>query len=140
MSAHPRAIPTNNCHQIILHQPDAKGSDFGRIEDMAAQANNNARVALGGIKRLPYYSTKPFEQAERILRKAVSNRRVLNDNFRDAALELFRGICELECLEEYQSNIESILQSLRKAVELSQYVSDLLAAEQEIGEQRGIVR
>ncbi len=54
MEEHPRAIPTKNCQQITLHQPEAKGADFSRIKNMAAQASASARVTACRRKFLSF--------------------------------------------------------------------------------------
>jgi hypothetical protein len=60
MKSNPFRIPSDNSHRIVLHQPDRRGTDFERLEDMA-------------VAELPYELFKPLEFHERVLRDAVKH-------------------------------------------------------------------
>lgn len=140
MPLHSVPFSVSENRRIYHHQPDLRSTDFDRVEDIGADALGAAREALLAIEALPYPLFKPIQSQTRALRDAVLDRKVLNDRFRDTVVDLQRALAGAEVDEGSHAAVEQIIKRLREALRASHRVSDLLAAEQEIGFHRGIGR
>lgn len=140
MTHMPHSFPTQNSHRLVVFQPDLRGTDFDRIEDIAADAITTARSAVAAIEDLPYDIFKPIQSYEKILRDAVERRRILTDDARLAMEEMLRQLARVEPDEATAALLDRLMRSLRDALESSHRVADLLAAERDIGWHRNIGR
>lgn len=133
MTKMPATFPTQNSHRIVVHQSDLRGTDFERVEDLAADAVAAARGAIRDAEDLPYDAFKPVEQALADLASAVERRRVQNDEFRLAAETALQGLARVEPAEPDAAAFDRVRRRLRDALNLSHRVADLIAAERDIG-------
>jgi hypothetical protein len=140
MTHMPNSFPTQNSHRLVVFQPDLRGTDFDRIEDIAADAITAARSAVAAVENLPYDIFKPLQTDEKILRDAVERRRILTDDVRLAMEDMLRQLARVESDEATAPRLDMLMRSLRDALEGSHRVADLLAAEKDIGWHRGIGR
>jgi hypothetical protein len=138
MTRNPFRIPSDNSHRIVLHQPDRRGTDFERLEDIGADALGAARAALEALAELPYDLFKPLQFHERIMRDAVKHRRMVGQEFRDAVGNLLEAASALPECEAAHETLDRLNRSLTEALALSHRVADLLAAERDIGLHRGV--
>ncbi len=134
----PTSFPTQNTHRVVLFQPDAIRPDFERLEDICADAVAAARTAFEATDRLPHPLFKLIERPLATLAEAVSRRRVLSDDYRFALGDMLRALAAAE-IGDAEADLHYLLcTALRDALNLSNRVSDLLAAEKDIGWQRGM--
>lgn len=136
----PNAFNSANTHRIVLYQPDVGGSDFERIEDILADGIGAVREALDLMRHLPADLVSPLNRAERVLRGAFDKRRLLSAECRDA---IRRWLSEaVRCGEDYSQDncLQAVRRRLVAALDASERVLDLLAAEREIGSHRGLGR
>jgi hypothetical protein len=136
----PTTFATQNSHRLVVYQPDRRGTDFDRVEDIAADAIAATRAAVAALDDLPYEIFKPFQTHEKILRDAVERRRILTDDIRLVMEEMLRHLARLDPDDATAALLERLVGRLRDALEGSHRVADLLAAERDIGWHRGIGR
>ncbi|MCA0273077.1 MAG: hypothetical protein LCH69_13590 [Proteobacteria bacterium] len=124
----PNTFPTQNTHRVVLFQPDSIRPDFERLEDICADAIAAARTAFEAMERLPHPLFKRIERPLDALAEAVNRRRVLTEDYRAALADMLRALAEDEA---------DLRLLLRDALNLSNRVADLLAAEKDIAWHRG---
>jgi hypothetical protein len=59
MRRHSAPFSVSENRRIYHHQPDLRGTDFDRVEDIGANALGATREALLAIEALPYPLFKP---------------------------------------------------------------------------------
>lgn len=135
---YPTTFPPANTHRVVHFLPEHRPTDFARIEDIAADAILHARMALSLQSGL--YTDAYNTLAAPMMRMTahVVARRLLTDDAR-AAL----GDIVSQCEHLLQSNgddtvLEAIQLQAQTALDASNRVADLLAAEVSVGRFRGI--
>jgi hypothetical protein len=133
----PTTFPNQNNHRLVVYQPDLDRPDFERLEDIGADAIAAARSALETTGRLPHALFKPVERQLAALTEAVDRRRVLSEDYRCALADMLRALAKVEVGDDEAEIHDQVSRALRDALNLSHRVADLLAAEKDIGWQRG---
>lgn len=133
----PTSFSAGTSHRVVHFFPEAT-SDFDRVEDLLADALGAAREAVSMGHRLDYGSFKPVQRWLEDIQKQVDLGRLLNDDFRRAAGAVVDSLRENQPSPDAGDAQEAMLDRLADAVRLSYRVSDLLAAEKDIGWHRGI--
>lgn len=127
----PTSYPQGNTHRIVLHRPD-DAQEFSRIEDILGDGLRRLRRAMS-IDELPTEAGLMLEPCARRVRElVVSKRRLLSDDARHhvgthlAAARRWAG--------EHGSTpaLDRLVEDLAAALEASEWVADLIAAEREI--------
>lgn len=134
----PTNFPASNTHRIVHFLPEHRPTDFARIEDIAADAINCARTALSLQSGLYTEAYNDVAEAMMRLTAHVVARRMLTEDARSAL-----GAVITTCERLLQANgddtvLEAIQSQAQAALDASNRVADLLAAETSIGRIRGI--
>lgn len=128
----PTSYPQGNTHRLVVHQPDQASTEFERIEDLLADGLRHLRRALA-VHDLPTEAGLALEpHARRVRELVLSKRRLLSDDTRHlvgAHLEAAR-----RCAGEHSSTpaLNGLIEALAAALEASEWVADLLAAERDV--------
>jgi hypothetical protein len=133
----PQIWPGDNSFRVAVFQPDLH-DDFQKIEITLADAIASARAAIEAMHNLRPETVKPLEQARRNLAAKVDARRVLNDDFRHEAKIVLCSLARVDPEVEDSRILDTVMRGLRDAHEGSHRVADLIAAEKDIGRQRGV--
>ncbi|MCB1335966.1 MAG: hypothetical protein KDK10_00395 [Maritimibacter sp.] len=138
MIPEPSSFASGSSHRVALFpQPT---SDFEKLEDMLADAIGAARDAVQHAPMLDYECFKPLQTWMADIEKCIDQGRLLSPDFRrpcDAALSSLR---KNQPSADAASAHEHMTNGLATALQLSYRVSDLLAAERDIGWHRGVGR
>lgn len=135
---YPANFPTQNNHRIVHFNPDQLVVDFNRIEDIGADAIASARQAMTLLPGLYTDAHNRLADVTDRIAAHVAKRRLLTEDAR-ADLEAAVNTC-LTLLEENGEDtvVGAIGEQLQEALDASNRVADLLAAEESIGWHRGI--
>lgn len=124
--------------RVVMHHDQATSDPFNNLENLASDATATARWAL---EQLRGWAPDDFGAAKRswtLLREAVHARQPLSDTFRQSARCLAEALDQSEVAPEARQRVDAVADALLKAVELSDRVADLLAAEATIAKARGL--
>ena len=133
----PTSFSAGTSHRVAHFFPEA-ASDFERVEDLLADALGSAREAVSMGHQLDYECFKPVQRWLEHIQKQIDLGRLLNDDFRRPAGAVVASLRENRPSAEACDAHEAMRDRLVRAVQLSHRVSDLLAAERDIGWHRGI--
>jgi len=133
----PTTFPAANTHRVVLFHGDRTGTDFERVEDLAADAACAAREAVEALQDLPYDLFKPIQTNLARVAEWVRQRHVLSDDFRACCQDLLRDLARIEPDDTTARPIDHAMRRLRDALNGSHRVDDLLVAERDIGRARG---
>jgi hypothetical protein len=128
----PTAFKSNNTHRVLLHVHNLPSTDFGRIEDMTADATGAARDAVAHLAHLPDDMTHAVQEAIETIAYSVGNRNVLTGHFREAAQAVLSALARAEVRDAVAEPHDSAMRSLRDALNLSRRVADLVGAEAQL--------
>lgn len=128
----PTTFPSQNTHRVVLHQQALPGTDFERLEDLTADATAAARRALEEVDKLPYELVQAHQRSIKMIGDFVGKRRVLSQDFRNAAELVLRALARADVADEAAQAHDAVMRNLRDALNLSHRVADLLAAERDI--------
>jgi|GEM_PF-2777239 len=134
----PRSHSNQNTHRLVVITAEAQPDEFARLEITTADALAAARDALRAFEAEPV-SDRPLQSTMRGMNELVGKGRVIGTSFQDLATDALQCI-ESTATEQGSDQLTRTELALRKALALSQRVSDLLAAERDIGWHRGIGR
>ena len=137
MFHHPNRFASD--HRIVLFHQGSQ-PDFERLEDLTADAIRAARLGTECLAELPHDLTKPLRTYIKILADAVGNQRVLSDDFRHAAGSVLGALDSADTTGGVPARVELATRHLHDALAISHRVSDLLAAERDIGWHRAKAR
>jgi len=124
--------------RVVVHHDMATSDPYENLENLASDAIAVARFAL---EQLRGWAPDDFGAARRSwqsLREAVQQRDPLHDTFRQSASTLADALDGIEAAPEVRQRLDTVSDALRRATELSDRVSDLLAVEAVIARQRGL--
>jgi len=133
----PTSFPAGNTHRLVHFQGDRTGTDFERVEDLAADAACAAREAVEALQDLPYDQFKPSQSSLARVAEWVRQRHVLSDDFRACCQDLLRDLARIEPDDTTARPIDLATRRLRDALNGSHRVADLLVAERDIGRAGG---
>lgn len=136
----PSNFPTQNNHRVVLFLPEQSRDDFDHLEELAANGLRAARNALRSLEELKLREDRALYANIAELRETLEQRRLLNDQFRTIAASLLRRLGLQDPDEGTTEPLDQIMRDLQEALSLSHRVSDLLAAERDVGWHRGIGR
>lgn len=134
----PRSLSTQNTHRLVVITAEAQPDEFARLEITTADALAAARDALQAFKEDPI-PDRALQSAVLSLSDLVGKSRVIGSEFQDLAHQALDRIAFI-ATEDRSEQFARIERHLREALALSRRVSDLLAAERDIGWHRGIGR
>lgn len=134
----PTNFPTGNSHRVALFLPEQAGTDFDRLEDLTADGLRLARSACQQLTASGYQFDRHTTANIQELTSAVEKRRLLNDRFVDVAHALIEELSQEGDSSESGEVFPQIVEDLKEAVDLSNRVRDLLAAERDVGWHRGL--
>ena len=135
----PNSFPAQNTHRLVMFHPDLPPrDDFDRLEELTANGLRAARNALQTLKALPHQRDRSLTADLVELTRSLEMRRLLNDCFIDAASGVLCHLSQGSFQEATPEQIERATHDLKEAVDLSNRVRDLLAAEHDVGWHRGI--
>lgn len=134
----PTNFPTQNNYRIVHFNPDQLVVDFNRIEDIGADAIASARQAMTLLPGLYTEAHNRLAEVTDRIAAHVAKRRLLTEEAR-VDLETAVNTC-LALLGENGEDtvVGAIGEHLQEALDASNRVADLLAAEESIGWHRGI--
>ncbi|PTR11635.1 hypothetical protein [Cereibacter azotoformans] len=136
----PTLIPTQNNHRVVHFIGNEPQRDLERLEEIAADGIASARDGLALVPLLPTHLFNPLHDVTHSLLPYVTDRRLLNGRARQQ-LETFveaMNRLRLQVNEEDEALFDEIGRNVVAALDASNRVADLLAAEREIGRLRGI--
>jgi len=136
----PTSFPAQNNHRVALFLPEQPRDDFDHLEELTANGLSAARNALRLLQELKFQEDRALYANIAELRETLEQRRLLNDQFRTIAASLLRGLGLQDSDEGTKETLYEIKCDLKEALNLSHRVSDLLAAERDVGWHRGIGR
>ncbi|TNF16500.1 MAG: hypothetical protein EP320_01695 [Rhodobacteraceae bacterium] len=124
----PNLIPSGNTHRIILSAPDQKTPDIDRLQDIAADATGALRLALQSASDLTQGIAEDIRAELTALERRLERRDTIGDGTR-AEIAL--------CIERLgaflpDDTVEVFRDELSVALNHSERVADLIAADQEI--------
>ena len=125
-------------HRVVHFFPEYQPRDFDKIEDLLADATRAAREGFEAFGRLPRDEIARLDLVARTVRDAVAKRRLLDETFRDALRALLHALARFEPDDRSAEVHDRASRRLRDALNGSERVEDLIAAEREIGRARGI--
>jgi len=138
----PTSYPTQNTHRVVLFRQDLPATDFDQLETLTADALSKARNAIALMRELPWDIAKRCQFDLKGLEKQVERRRVLTDDFRNPLGSMLHSLARADVPEPSSSDAvghqtaaaihDRVMRSLRDALNLSNRVSDLVAAEREL--------
>ncbi|PWR04041.1 hypothetical protein DKT77_03060 [Meridianimarinicoccus roseus] len=134
----PGSIPTQNTHRLVVITAQAHPDEFARLEMSTADALAAARAALAAYHADPI-ADPALQPVIRALDDVIGRGRVLGPAFHDLADEALRYLSQIEA-DTMSATLCAIQRPLGEALTLALRLSDLLAAEREIGWHRGIDR
>lgn len=133
----PSSIPTQNNHRLILVNAEAEPDDFTRLEVLTADAIAHARTASEAGKAICTIGNRAFQYALQELAEHVAKRRVLSNAFLETVDEVL-GHLERALEGQPDTIAPGMSEDLKRSIALSRRVTDLLAAERDVGWHRGI--
>ncbi|ABA81574.1 hypothetical protein GQF56_21725 [Rhodobacter sphaeroides] len=136
----PTLIPAQNNHRVVHFTGNEPPRDFERLEEIAADGIAAARDALALLPLLPTHLFNQLHGVAGELLPHVSDRRLLNGRARqhlEAVVEVINRL-RLQVDSEDEALFGEIGRNIIAALDASNRVADLLAAEKEIGWLRGI--
>lgn len=137
----PTSFTNSNTHRLVHFNPDAKRSDIERLDDLAADAVEMTREALSLTPGFDTPTHNALHGNVSAIERHAARRHMLGDTCQadlDGCIEAVCKILEIDGTED--SVLVSFLALLREVLNRSHRVSDLIAAEREIGRMRGIGR
>jgi hypothetical protein len=136
----PTNFPTQNNHRVALFFPEQSRDDFDRLEELTANGLRAARNALRMLQELKPQEDRVLNANIAELRETLEQRRLLNDQFRAIAASLLRRLGLQDPDEGTTEPLDQIMRDLQEALSLSHRVSDLFAAERDVGWHRDRLR
>jgi len=136
----PSNFPTQNNHRVVLFLPEQSRDDFDHLEELTANGLHAARDALQSLQELKLQEDRALYADIAELGETLEQRRLLNDQFRTIAASLLRRLGLQDPDKGTTEPLDQIMRDLQEALSLSHRVSDLLAAERDVGWHRGIGR
>lgn len=132
----PSSYQGTNIHRAVLTHETLPGTDYDRLEDLVADAIAAARRAVQVLDSFNEALPRPIMRRVAYLKHCVKHRSVLNDFFRACAATVLERCDSMEALEAEADARDQARYQLRKAIELSHRVCDLLAADRELARRR----
>ena len=136
----PTNFPTQNNHRVVLFLPEQSRDGFDRHEELTANGLRAARNTLRLLQELNLREDRALYVNITELREKLEQRRLLNDHFRTTAASLLRGLGLQDPEEGTTKPLDQIRHDLQEVLSLSHRVSDLLAAERDVGWHRDRLR
>ena len=120
---------TENCPEL---ETSCELHDLLRLKEIAINAVRCARLAIDQIEIEGKIDPEKVADGKKMLRSAISNWRVLDDEFRDAIDKVAEHIPRYEYDDKGRRLRHHTFQALHDAFTKSLYVADALAAEHAI--------
>ena len=136
----PNAFSSANTHRIVMIPADPARGDFERLEELVADGFEAMRDALDQMQALPSDVALALQPAERALRQALDKRRLLSTECRNAIRRWLDEAGRRKQTHGVEPELSSIWMLLCEAELTAERVLDLLAAEKDVGWQRGVGR
>lgn len=133
----PSSIPIQNNHRLVVVNADAEPDDFIKLEVLTADALAHARTASEAGKAICTSGNRAFHYALEELADHVAKRRVLSNAFLETVDEVL-GHLERATEGQPDTIAPGMSEALKRSIALSLRVTDLLAAERDVGWHRGI--
>ena len=124
-------LTDRSAQKILLLQP-GRHTDVDGIDDIGADAIGAAREATQHLAELPHEALKPAASHHKFLETAVGKRRVLTEDYRHAAQAMLRHLARIEPSDAYGEHLWKASDALRRSLECSHRVADLLASERDV--------
>lgn len=134
----PTLFDTKNNHRVVHFFPETQPRDFDKIEDLLADATRAARDGLEAFEQMPRDEIARLDLVARTVRAAISKRRLLDETVRDGLRALLHALARIEPDDRTAEVHDRASRRLRDALNGSERVEDLIAAEREIGRARSI--
>lgn len=134
----PSSFPTQNTHRHVVFNADTQPDELARVAILTADAIAAARAAVRAYEEDPILP-ESLGITFRALADLVRQRRVLDDDFREAAEEALEHLSRLRTDDpQIEQKIDHLRSSLGEAVARSHRVADLITAEHDIRRRRSL--
>ena len=130
----PGTFSSGSSHRVVHFLDQQIHTDHQRIEDILADVARCMRGAIEALDEIPFEGVDYWRHD--LIRKAGTGR-FLSDEFRNAARRALRALAQQDP-ETAPAAHDRASRLLRDALEHSHRVTELLAAEREIADVRGL--
>ncbi|WP_114011636.1 hypothetical protein [Cohaesibacter intestini] len=120
---------TEHCPEL---ETSSELHDLLRLKEIAIDAVEWARLAIRQIETDGNIDPEQIADSKKLLKNAISNWRVLDDEFRDAIDKVAEHIPRYDFDHKGKRSLNHTFQTLLNAYNKSLYVADALAAERAI--------
>lgn len=128
----PNSYQGSNIHRVVITQQNLTGTDYERIQDIAADAVAEARAAVEAFETFPNGACHATLRRFREVKLATERRSVLVDAFFSETPAILSHLAKLSVPDEDASLHEAATRHFRTALDLAHRVRDLVAAERDI--------
>lgn len=137
----PTSFTNANTHRLVHFNPDSKCSDIERLDDLAADAVEMTREALSLVPGFDTPTHNALHAHVGAIERHAARRHMLGDACQADLEACIEAVCKVLEIDDTEGSVlVAFLALLREVLNRSHRVSDLVAAEREIGRMRGIGR
>lgn len=129
----PNSFPAQNTHRLVMFHPDIQNPDIERLEDIAANGVKALRLGFDLLSSLPSNVHNRIHKLTKNVRGHLDNRSILTNQFRIDLEECLRALDQMATAAEEDEDLGAVKAELRKAMQASNRVADLIACEHSIG-------